>query len=127
MEEQLQRIFDLKKVTFDKPSDSHEQRAIFVQMEKADIRIRDKREIANARGVLHVFAPNDEMPYGYFAKKIAEAKPEDTAGWFFGPEEPVGVIRNVLQRRMDFQFLFDGQYDPNVGRLESITLSVTET
>lgn len=120
--QRLSRIFDLKKTTLDKPSESQEQAGLFVDIQNSNIRIRDGRIIARCSGVLNVFAPVKELPAGYTAKKIAEAAAADTEGFFFGPEAPLGTYRDLVQRRLDFQFLFDGQYDPSLGNITSIEL-----
>jgi hypothetical protein len=123
----LERIFDLGKVSFDHPGESKEQQGLFVQINTADVRIRDAREVGKALGVIHCFANSDKLPYGYFAKKISEADPEDTRGFFFGPEENVGSFRNIAERKFDFTYLFDSQYDPAIGTITSVNLSYTET
>jgi len=127
MIEKLTRIFGIKKVTFDRPSDSKEQECVFIDVTKPQIKIVDAREIAKIEGVIRVFANSEKLPFGYFAKKIQLAKIEDTRGFFFGPEENEGTFRNIAQRKFDFTFLFDSQYDPNIGTLESINLSYSET
>lgn len=127
MIEKLKRIFDLQKVTFDRPGESNEQRGLFIDVERADIRIRDGKQISRVVGVIRAFAPSDELPFGYFGKRIAEADADDTHSFFFGPEENVGVFRNVAERKFDFTFLFDSQYDPSIGTITSIDLSYPET
>lgn len=126
MADKLKRIFDLK-VTYDQPSESREQRAIFVAVDRADVRIRDGKQVSRVEGVIRAFAPSDELPFGYFGKKIAEAEKEDVKSFFFGPEENVGVFRNIAERKFDFTFLFDSQYDPAIGTITSINLSYPET
>lgn len=125
--EKLTRIFGLKKVTFDRPSDSEEQECVFVNVTKPQIKIIDAREIAKIEGVIHVFANSDKLPFGYFAKRIQRAALEDTRGFFFGPEENVGTFRNIAERKFDFTFLFDSQYDPALGNITSVNLVYPET
>lgn len=127
MKERLERIFDIDKVTFDKPGESKEQKAVFVDVSKESVRVIDAREIAKVEGVIHVFAPSNELPFGFFAKKLAKAKLEDVKGFFFGPEENVGVYRNVAERKFDFTFLFDSQYDPAIGTITSLTTTYAES
>lgn len=127
MIERLIRIFGIKKVVFDKPSESEEQECVFVDVTKPKIRVIDAREIANIEGVLRIYANADKLPFGYFSKRIARADLADTRGFFFGPEENEGKFRNITLRKFDFTFLFDSQYDPNIGTITSIDLTVTET
>lgn len=125
---QLKRIFDLDKVTFDRPGESQEQEAAFVEVEKAQCRVKDARQIARVTGKLHVFAQLDKMPYGYFSKCIAEAPAEDTSSFYFYDfEENKGTFRNIVERSLGFIYLFDSQYDPAIGTLNQINLSISET
>lgn len=123
----LKRIFDLDKVTFDNPGESNEQNCMFIQVEKADVRIRDGRQISKSMGTLRVFANADKLPYGFFAKKIAEASPVDTERFFFGAEENLGTFQNIAERRFSFVFLLDSQYDPALGTISEVNISITET
>lgn len=127
MAARLKRIFDFDKVSYDRPGESREQEGLFIDVEKADVRIRDGRQIVRAEGVIRVFVNKDKMSYGYLAKSIAEADLEDTRGFFFGPEENSGNFRNIAERKFDFTFLFDSQYDPAIGTITSIETSYTES
>lgn len=124
----LKRIFDLDKVSFDKPSESQEQEACFIAVETARCRLRDKRQIATVRGKLHIFARLEKMPYGYLSKKIAAADEEDVRDlFFFEFEENRGTFRDITERSMGFVFLFDGQFDPSVGRIDEVDVSISES
>lgn len=127
IKDKLQRIFDLQKVTFDKPSDSQEQEGIFVAVANSHFQVKDAREVAKVDGTIHVFANSDKLPIGYFSKRIDQAKIEDTRGFFFGPEENIGTIRNIVERKFDFTFLYDSQYDPAIGTITSLTTSLQES
>jgi hypothetical protein len=125
---QLKAMFDFDKVTYDLPGESKEQEGIFIEIESAKCRVIDARQIARVVGTLHVFANADKLPYGYFSKKIAEAKPEHSKGLFFYDfEENKGTVRNIVERSLGFLFLFDSQYDPAIGTLNEINLSITES
>lgn len=125
---QLKRIFDLDKVTFDRPGESQEQEAAFVEVSTAVVRIKDGREVARVTGTLRVFAAANKMPFGYFAKKIDAADPADTAGlMFYNFEENRGTFLNVVERSLEFTYLFDGQYDPAIGTLNQINLTISES
>lgn len=125
---QLKRIFGLDKVTYDKSSESREQEAVFIEIEACRVRIKDKRQTARVTGKIVIFANADKMPYGYISKAIAAADPADTAGLFFSNfEENKGTYRNIAERSADFLFLFDSQFDPNIGTLNQVNLTITET
>ncbi len=128
LKDKLTRIFDLDKVTYDLPSTSQEQEACFIAVEKAPCKILDGRQMARVTGKLHVFASLDKLPYGYFTKKIAEADWADTKDlFFFDFEENRGTFRNITERSLGFVYLYDSQYDPNVGELTSVNLSIAES
>lgn len=128
MRDQLKRIFDLDKVTYDVPGESREQEAAFIEVTQARCRVREKLGTARVTGKLHVFANLDKLPYGYFSKCIAAADPEDVKPFvFYDFEENKGTIRNIAERSLGFLYFFHGQYDPNVGTLSSINLSYAES
>jgi len=125
---QLKRIFDFDKVSFDRPGESQEQEAVFIEVETAACKIKDKRQIARVTGKVHVFASLDKLPYGYFTKKIAEADVADVQGLFFyNFEENKGTYRNITERSMSFLYLFDSQYDPAIGIINQVNLSIAES
>ncbi len=128
LSEKLQRIFDLDKVSFDQPGESQEQECTFVVVENALTKIMDARQVARVTGKIHVFAQVEKLPYGYFAKRIAAADPGDTKDFFFyGFDENKGTFRNIAERTMSFVYLFDSQFDPAIGILNELTLSIAET
>ncbi len=128
MQDQLTRIFDLKKVSYDLPSKSHEQEACFIEVKKAETKIIDAKQIAKVNGSLHVFAEQNKLPYGYFAKQIAKAAYEDSKNFlFFNFEENKGTYLNISERSIDFVYLFDSQYDPAIGTIDEVNLSYAES
>lgn len=127
LKDKLIRIFDFDKVTYDKPGESQEQEATFIDVTLAMCRVIDARQIARVEGKITVFANSDKLPYGYFSKRIAEADPEDTKDlFFFDFEENKGTFRNIAERSVGFRYLFDSQYDPAIGTITSIDLTITE-
>lgn len=127
LKSRLKSIFDFDKVTFDKPSESQEQEAVFVDVVKCESRIIDKREIHDVTAKVHAFANSEKLPLGYFSKCISNADPALKKEFFFYDfEESKGTYRNIVERSLSFRFLFDGQYDPNLGTLDELTLSYTE-
>ncbi len=121
--EKLQRIFDLKKVTFDMPSESHEQECIFIEVDQAKSSIKDGSELCMVRGKLRVYCNNSKLPYGYFGKKIRQAELADTKDLFFYDlEENAGQFQNIALRSMSFVYFYNGQYNPELGSMTSIEL-----
>lgn len=127
LEAKLQRIFGFKKFDYAKPSSAEEQEVMFIQVTNARCRTKTALFTAKVTGTLEYFVRNDKMPFGTFAKKIGLAKKEDLAPFFFGPEENKGTYRDITHRSVSFVFLFSGQYDPNVGTLETLNLTLVET
>jgi hypothetical protein len=126
--EKLKRIFKLDKVSFDLPGESQEQEGIFIAVERDHAKVVDKREIHRVQGKLSIFASSNKLPFGYLAKAIAAARAEDVRPlFFFNFEENKGTIGKICERSLEFIFLFDSQYDPNLGTITSVNLSMTET
>lgn len=123
--DKLKRIFDLDKVTFDLPSESQEQECIFIDVKTSAGRVKDGFFTAKVTGGVRIYANSEKMPYGYLTKRIVEAKPEDTKDLFFYDfEENAGQFRNISERSMSFIYLFDSQYNPNVGEIEGLITNV---
>lgn len=127
MADQLKRIFGMDKVTFDPPSESQEQEAVFIGIETVKTKVVDARQIARVTGTIRVFASADKMPYGYLAKRLQESAQADTQNFFFFNEENRGTIRNIVERSVEFLYLFDSQFDPAIGTLTSVNLSISES
>lgn len=128
LQSQIQKIFGFKKTTFDAPGESQEQEGAFVVVETAKTRVKDAREIAQVSGRIHVFAASSKLPYGFFSKAIESADPADKAGLFFHSfEENKGKYRNIVERSVGFHYLFDSQYDPAIGKLESVNFQISES
>lgn len=124
----LKRIFDIDKVSYDEPSESQEQEALFVLVEKSKNTIKEKKEIAFVQGKVLVFGSADKMPYGYFSKKIQEADAADTRDLFFyDAEENKGTFKGIAERSMSFIYLYENQYNPERGTMTSINLDMQVT
>ncbi len=124
--DKLKRIFDLKKVRYDAPSDSQEQECLFVEIEKANSRVSEQRFVGQATGKITVWGNSEKLPYGYFTKRIVEANKADTKDLFFYDfEENSQTIGNISQRGMAFRYLFDLQYNPNVGEMTELETIAT--
>jgi hypothetical protein len=121
LSDRLKRIFDLKKATFDLPSESQEQECLFIEVVSSKNQVTDAKFKAKVTGKIRVFCNTDKLPYGYFSKKIAEADPEDTKDLFFYDiEENNGTFLNIAERTMSFIYLFDGQYNPDIGDINQL-------
>lgn len=132
LELRLQRIFGFKKTTFLAPSDTFEQDTLFIEIHSARSRVTSNaggRETARVVGSLVVYSQGDRLPYGYFTKRIENAVFSDTKDLFFfeidvdDPQSPAR-LQNIHERRTNFVFFYNAQYDPNKGALTSIQLSL---
>jgi hypothetical protein len=123
---QIERIFDLDKVTYDLPSESQEQEAAFIQVDTARPTIKDGRQFAIVQGRIRVFANAAKLPYGYMAKKIKAAAYDDTKNFFFEVEQNLGTINNICERALAFTYFFNSQYDPALGTLTTLETEVEE-
>lgn len=125
---QLKKIFDFDKVTFDMPGESQEQEGVFIQVESSQTRVKDGRQTARVNGKIHVFAPSNKLPYGYFSKCIDAASAADKQGLFFYAfEENKGTYRNICERSLSFVYLFDSQFDPALGSITSVQFEIAES
>lgn len=124
LSEKLKRIFDLKKATFNLPSESQEQETLFIEVSSAKNKIKDGRATAVVRGKIRVFCNQDKVPYGYFSKKIDSAAKVDIQDLFFYDiEENAGTFLNISERSMSFVYLFETQYDPALGEINELETS----
>ncbi len=123
LESKLKRIFDMSKVSFDLPSASQEEECIFIEVGEANSTIKDQRQICKVMGRLRVFAPLEKLPYGYFAKRIAQADYNDTKDFFFfNIEKNQGTFVDIAERNMEFVYFYDSQFDPDRGLITSVDL-----
>lgn len=124
MTSSLKRIFGIKKVTFDLPGETQEQECLFVQVTKAVPKIMDRLEHYRVEGAIRVFVNSDKMPYGFFSKAIDRApKADKSQFYFFEQETNEGTYRNISERTISFVYFYDGQYNPEIGEMESIDLT----
>ncbi len=142
MEEDLTAIFGVKKTTFLAADyNAPEQDCLFVEVHEAPTRPYGKDRIScKVKGALVIFSQDESadgtkkrLPFGFFAKRIANAAPEIRQRFFFEQETDVSAksqggaattIQNIHERRVGFTYLFDTQYDPDKGELNALTLSL---
>lgn len=127
LQETLQKIFKVKKVTYDLPGETQEQQALFVEIETSVNSIKDGKEIARVTGNAYLFGTNEQVPFGFFSKAIAEADPDLTKDFFFYDfESNARRYLNKVQRGLSFVYFFDGQYDPETGSITSVEFTLED-
>jgi len=125
--DKFKRIFDLPKVTFDQPGQSEEQGCLFVDIDKSRHRVKDGRVIGRVEGTAYVYDTGGKLPFAYFSKQIAKADAADTKDlFFFDMETNEKGFLNVVKRGFGFVYLFNSQYDPEIGTITSIEFDPEE-
>lgn len=125
LKDSFKSIFQIDKVTYSQPSEAKEQECIFVEIDSARPTIKDGRQICKVSGRAQVFAQNDKLPFGFFAKKIKQADSSLTRDFFFfDVEESAKVYQNLVQRSFSFVYFFNSQYDPDIGTMTGVDTSV---
>jgi hypothetical protein len=111
--------------TFDAPSEACEQDRIFIEIEdvKSGSSVGTKKQSAKVTGNLVIFSQNSRLPFGFFRQRVEQAEPALKKAFFFGAEaNRTTPILNIVERRCEFTFLFETQYDPNQGSLTSLDI-----
>jgi hypothetical protein len=127
LQEKIKKIFDLKSVSFDSPSESQEQEKAFIEVEETNVKVVDKIQTARVTGVITIFAHSGKMPMDYLATKLALARAEDKANLsFFDIGLSKGRLQNIDERTVRFVYFYSGQYDPNLGTLNDVDITVNE-
>lgn len=121
----IQKIFGVKKVTFDAPSDSYEQDTIFIEIQEAKPKMGKNRASARVVGQLVIFSEYDKMPFGFFSKRIEHTDNSFKKDLFFydidvNQENSPARLQNISERRASFVYFFTAQYDPSRGQLTSL-------
>lgn len=127
-------IFGFEKTTFDAPSEKFEQDTLFLVIDSARSRIvgvKGGRSTSRVVGALLVFSQNDRFPYGYFTKRVENAPYPLTRDFFFydfdqDVSDSPARMQNIHERRTNFIFFFDSQYDPDKGELNEVTFTIEE-
>jgi hypothetical protein len=122
MEQKLLSIFGLKKVTFSMPDPAAlEQTIIFVDIQKCVTRTSRGKEFSRAHGTISIFSDSDRIPFGFYAKKINQASPVDTKGFFFyNFDQNEKYNGKLVERKIDFIYLHDAPYNPETGTITSV-------
>ena len=125
LQEKLKAIFGFKKVSFDSPGESYEQDTLFVDIQDCSSNAGHGKVTAKVQGSLTVYSERNKLPFGFFQKKIGQAKLELTENFFFFnfdrdiATSPARIV-NISERRTEFVFLFSSQYDPDHGQLTEL-------
>ena len=128
MAARLSRIFGLTKVSYDEPGESFEQDTLFVEIEECLSRATEGKAYAKVTGSVVIFSQRDKLPYGFFAKRLAQAALADTKPFFFFDVDVDALnsparMQNISERRARFVYLYSAQYDPNQGALTSLDVA----
>lgn len=123
LQEKFKKVFGLDNVRWERPSESNEQEAVFIEVDTPQIRIRDGIQQARVQGRALVFVRGAKMPFGYFQKCIA-LHPDDCKDIaFFNIDANVKTYFDLVQRSFEFTYFFSSQYDPEIGTLTEVTFS----
>lgn len=120
----LQKIFGIRKVTFCLPGEDREQDALFVHVNRNRSSFAKNKMSFNISGEIKLFSQNEKVPYGFFNRKIEQAKKEDKDGFFFhgfDENDPYGP-QNLSERKVSFTYLTTTQYDPDKGEINQLQL-----
>ena len=121
LSEKFKRIFQLNKVSYAEPGESREQECLFVDVSLAKTNFKDRRVFGKVEGQAVFYAQSDKVKFGFFAKQIANADPNDTKDLFFSDfEENSKTYLNLVQRSFSFVYFFNSQYDPDIGTITGI-------
>lgn len=123
LKDKLQKIFDFTKATFAEPGESQEQNVLFIEVQNAQNKVTDKVFKSRVTGQVTVFGIYERLPFGYFSKCIDKADPELKKDlFFFDFEANTKIFQDKVQRTFNFIYLFSGQYDPDLGSIDSIEI-----
>lgn len=123
----MKQIFGINRVSFDRPGESMEQEMIWIEVDSSMNRISPPRQTAWVKGKIRIFGNSDKLPYGFLSKRINAANPDLTRDIFFYDfEENAETFRNIVERSMSFHYLYEGQYDPAIGEISEVNLSIAE-
>lgn len=127
LSEKFGKIFNVAKVTYDSPGDSQEQGCLFIDIDSANPTIKDGKALAIVTGNAFMYAPADKLPFGFFGKAIRKADIALTKDlFFFNIENNSQRFQNIIQRGFSFTYFYRGQFDPEIGTITGITLSIEE-
>ncbi len=123
LKENFQKIFDLKKTSFNAPSDSQEQECLFIEIDQILSDVKDNLLTGKVTGKATVYAQSDKMPTTYLMEKIAAAANSLTKDLFFHEFTSQPMEINIVKRGFSFIYFFASQYNPHADNIESIEIT----
>jgi hypothetical protein len=121
LKDRIQRIFKVKKVSFDEPGETQEQECIFLSIEDSKNSVSNGIFKAMVTGSAVLYSTSEKLPFGFMSKAIDSADPEDTKPfYFFDFEANTKIFRDKVQRGFSFVYFFNSQYDPEKGTITSV-------
>lgn len=121
LKDKLKSIFSVKDATFDAPGELREQDKLFIEVETSRSRVSDGKHHAMVTGRCFIFGQNDKLKIGFFDKRLKEADYSLTKHFHFSDfETNTNYYRNLVERSFSFTYFFNGQYDPETGKITSI-------
>lgn len=125
--DKFKQIFQVTEVSYDTPGESQEQNVLFVEVENPKFTFKDGRALAIIKGNAVMFGRNDALTFGFFAKAISQADDALTKDLFFEDfETNTQRFRDIVQRGFSFTYFFNSQYDPDVGTIEELDITIEE-
>lgn len=127
LETHFKNIFGVEKISFSQPSEVKEQSCLFIDIEDARNTIKDGEAKAMVSGSAFIYGRAENIPFGFFSKKIEKASNEETKNFFFQDfENNTKYFGDLVQRGFNFIYFFKAQYDPELGKIDSINFEVQE-
>lgn len=128
LEQTLKDIFKVTKVSFDQPDpEAYEQGVLFVDIEDVKPLMKAKVAGAEVRGTASLVGPSAKVPFGFLSKAIEQATAEQTKDLFFYDYETnTKRFRNIVQRGLSFVYFFSTQYDPDLGSITEVKVTLEE-
>jgi len=128
LQEKIQKIFGVEKVTYDAPGESVEQLCIFIDIENSKNTFKDGQVLSMVTGRASMSGPAPKIPFGFFSKAIIKAEKALTKDLFFYDiETNAQRMGDIIQRGFSFVYFFRGQHDPKIGTITSVTISIEES
>lgn len=120
----FEKIFLIKKVTFDQPGEAIEQDVLFISVNSSQSTIKGSKELSRVEGSCFIYSQSDRLKFGYLDKMIQKADPSYTKNiFFFNVDTNEKTYQNLIQRGFDFMFFYKNQYDPVKGSITSISFN----
>lgn len=121
LEHDLLKIFGIDIIRFESVSESQEQAAIFVEIEKVISTIKEKEQLYRVDCRVRLFARSEALPFGFLMKQIQAADPNVSQKFFFYDlEENAGTFQNINERSFKFIYFYNSEFDPDRGELTEI-------